>query len=51
MTRIYEASGGHGIFQSAPIQRFFRDAHAATHCETMLLDVAEQIFGRLTLNS
>jgi 3-hydroxy-9,10-secoandrosta-1,3,5(10)-triene-9,17-dione monooxygenase len=51
VNRIYEASGGHGIFQSAPIQRFFRDAHAATHRETMLLDVAGQNFGRLTLNS
>jgi 3-hydroxy-9,10-secoandrosta-1,3,5(10)-triene-9,17-dione monooxygenase len=49
VNRVFEASGGHGIFQSAPIQRFYRDAQAATHRETMLLDVAGQAFGRLML--
>jgi 3-hydroxy-9,10-secoandrosta-1,3,5(10)-triene-9,17-dione monooxygenase len=51
VNRLFEASGGHAIFQSAPIQRFFRDAQAATHRETMLLDVAGQNFGRMMLNT
>jgi 3-hydroxy-9,10-secoandrosta-1,3,5(10)-triene-9,17-dione monooxygenase len=51
VNRLFEASGGHAIFQSAPIQRFYRDAQAATHRETMLLDVAGQNYGRLILNS
>jgi alkylation response protein AidB-like acyl-CoA dehydrogenase len=51
VNRLFEASGGHAIFQSAPIQRFYRDAQAATHRETMLLDVAGQNFGRIVLNS
>jgi len=50
VNRLFEASGGHAIFQSAPIQRFYRDAQAATHRETMLLDVAGQNFGRMMLN-
>ncbi|HTE85146.1 MAG TPA: acyl-CoA dehydrogenase family protein [Dehalococcoidia bacterium] len=49
VNRLFEASGGHAIFQSAPIQRFFRDAQAATHRETMLLDVAGQTYGRMIL--
>jgi alkylation response protein AidB-like acyl-CoA dehydrogenase len=49
VNRLFEASGGHAIFQSEPMQRFFRDAQAATHRETMLLDVAGQAYGRLAM--
>jgi len=48
--RLFEASGGHAIFQSEPMQRFYRDAQAATHRETMLLDVAGQPFGRIAMS-
>ena len=47
--RLFEASGGHALLQSEPIQRFYRDAQAACHRETMLLDFAGQAFGRLAL--
>jgi 3-hydroxy-9,10-secoandrosta-1,3,5(10)-triene-9,17-dione monooxygenase len=49
--RLYDASGGHAIFQSEPMQRMFRDVHAATHRETMLLDAAGETFGRLLLTA
>lgn len=49
VNRLFEASGGHAIFQSQPLQRFYRDAQAATHRETMLLDASGQEFGRLAL--
>jgi 3-hydroxy-9,10-secoandrosta-1,3,5(10)-triene-9,17-dione monooxygenase len=49
VNRVFEASGGHALFQSDAMQRFHRDAHAATHRETMLLDLAGQAFARLTL--
>ena len=29
--RLFEASGGHAIFDGSPLQRFHRDAHAASH--------------------
>ena len=50
VNRLFEASGGHALLQSEPMQRLHRDAHAACHRETMLLDFAGQAFGRLALS-
>jgi 3-hydroxy-9,10-secoandrosta-1,3,5(10)-triene-9,17-dione monooxygenase len=47
--RMYEALGGHAVFQSEPIQRLHRDAYVLVHREAMMMDVTGQIFGRLIL--
>ena len=44
--RIFEASGGHGLYNDSPIQRFHRDAHAASHHVGLGWDVAAEQFSR-----
>lgn len=51
VNRLFEASGGHALFQSEAIQRFHRDAHALSHRDMMLLDLAGQAYGRLLFES
>ncbi len=47
--RLFEASGGHTLFDSSPMQRFHRDAHAATHHFGLSWDTAAEQFGRTRL--
>ncbi len=47
--RLFEASGAHGILDTQDIQRFHRDAHAASHHTTFAWDSAMEGFGRLAL--
>lgn len=47
--RIYEAAGARAIMDSEPIQRFHRDAHAASHHAALGWDVAAELFGRQAL--
>jgi alkylation response protein AidB-like acyl-CoA dehydrogenase len=47
--RLFEASGGHAIFESEAIQRFSRDAHAASHHQGLSWDAAAEEFGRQAL--
>ena len=47
--RIFEASGGHAVFDSNPIQRFHRDAHAASHHFGIAWDSIAEDYGRLRL--
>ena len=49
INRLFEASGAHSLFQTEAIQRFHRDAHALTHRDLMLLDLAGQTYARLLL--
>ena len=44
--RIFEASGGHGLYNDSPIQRFHRDAHAASHHVALGWDTAAEQFSR-----
>jgi 3-hydroxy-9,10-secoandrosta-1,3,5(10)-triene-9,17-dione monooxygenase len=44
--RIFEASGGHGLYNDSPIQRFHRDAHAASHHVGLGWDVAAEQYSR-----
>jgi 3-hydroxy-9,10-secoandrosta-1,3,5(10)-triene-9,17-dione monooxygenase len=49
VNRLYEASGAHAVLDSAPMQRFHRDAHGASHHAALSWDVAAEQFGRYAL--
>jgi len=49
VSRLFEASGGSAIFESEAIQRFYRDAHAASHHQGLSWDAAAEDFGRQAL--
>jgi 3-hydroxy-9,10-secoandrosta-1,3,5(10)-triene-9,17-dione monooxygenase len=49
VNRLFEGSGAHGLLDAEPIQRFFRDAHAASHHAGLGWDVGAEQFGRLAL--
>jgi 3-hydroxy-9,10-secoandrosta-1,3,5(10)-triene-9,17-dione monooxygenase len=49
VNRLYEASGAHAVLDSAPMQRFHRDAHGASHHAALSWDVAAEQFGRQVL--
>ena len=49
MNRLFEASGAHVLFDSDPIQRFHRDANAASHHFTFSWHVASEQYGRVRL--
>jgi resorcinol 4-hydroxylase (FADH2) len=46
---MFEASGGHGIFTSKPIQRAWRDAHAAAVHVSMNWDAVSTMYGQHAL--
>ena len=47
--RLFEASGGHAIFDSSPMQRFHRDAHAASHHFGLSWDTVAEEYGRIRM--
>ena len=49
VNRLFEASGGSAIMESAALQRFHRDVHAASHHQGINWDAAAENFGRQTL--
>jgi 3-hydroxy-9,10-secoandrosta-1,3,5(10)-triene-9,17-dione monooxygenase len=49
VNRLFEASGARGLLESQPIQRFHRDAHAASHHAALAWDVWAEQFGRQAL--
>ncbi len=49
VNRIFDISGGHGLFESDPLQRFHRDAHAVAHRDTLIMDLGGQEYGRVVL--
>lgn len=46
VNRLFEASGGHALFDAEPIQRHHRDVHAGSHQVALLWDAAAQAYGR-----
>ena len=49
VNRLYAASGAHAVLDSAPMQRFHRDAHGASHHAALSWDLAAEQFGRQAL--
>ena len=49
VNRIYEASGGHAVFDSSPIQRFHRDVHAGAHHVSLFWDEVAEQYGMMRL--
>jgi 3-hydroxy-9,10-secoandrosta-1,3,5(10)-triene-9,17-dione monooxygenase len=49
VNRLFEAGGATAIADSQPLQRFHRDAHAASHHAALAWDVAAEPYGRLAL--
>ncbi len=47
--RLFEASGGHALFDASPIQRFHRDAHAASHHFGLAWETGAEEYGRIRL--
>ncbi len=47
--RLFEASGGHALFDSSPMQRFHRDAHAASHHFGLSWETGAEEYGRMRL--
>lgn len=49
VNRLFDLSGGHALFDAAPLQRFHRDAQAVAHRDTLIMDVGGQQYGRVAL--
>jgi alkylation response protein AidB-like acyl-CoA dehydrogenase len=47
--RLFEAGGGHALFDSNPLQRFHRDVHAASHHFALRWDFSAEPYGRMAL--
>ena len=47
--RLFEASGGHAVYDSSPMQRFHRDAHAASHHFGLSWEPIAEEYGRIRL--
>ena len=46
INRLFEVSGGQGLFESNALQRFHWDAHAASHHVGIAWDVMAEQYGR-----
>jgi 3-hydroxy-9,10-secoandrosta-1,3,5(10)-triene-9,17-dione monooxygenase len=51
VNRLFEAGGATAIADSQALQRFHRDAHAASHHSALAWDVAAEPYGRLALGA
>ena len=49
VNRLFDISGGHGIFDSTPLQRFHRDAQAVAHRDGLIMDMGGRDYGRVAL--
>ncbi len=47
--RLFEASGGGGLFRHGRVQRFWRDAHAGAMHISMNWDAVGALYGRISL--
>ncbi len=45
--RLFAASGGHSLYKAHPLQRFHRDAHAASHHVGIAWDALAEQYGRV----
>lgn len=51
VNRLFDISGGHGLFDSDPLQRFHRDAQAVAHRDTLIMDLVGQEYARALLET
>ena len=49
VNRLFDGSGGGSIYESASLQRFHRDVHAASHHQGINWDAAAEDYGRQAL--
>lgn len=49
VNRLFDASGGHALFESDPLQRYHRDVHAGSHQLRVQWDTFGEAYGRLAL--
>ena len=49
VNRLFDLSGGHGIFDSTPLQRSHRDAQAVAHRDGLIMDMGGRDYGRVAL--
>ena len=49
VNRLFDASGGHGLFAANPMQRFHRDIHAGAHQAALYWDAIGEAYGRAVL--
>jgi alkylation response protein AidB-like acyl-CoA dehydrogenase len=49
VNRLFEASGGHSLFESNAMQRFHRDVHAGSHQGALYWDLIAEGYGRALL--
>jgi 3-hydroxy-9,10-secoandrosta-1,3,5(10)-triene-9,17-dione monooxygenase len=47
--RLFEASGGKGLYTSGALQRFFRDVNAASHHAALSWDMHSEAYGRASI--
>jgi len=46
VNRLFDASGGHALYDSDPMQRFHRDVHAGSHQTALFWDPVAMSYGR-----
>ena len=49
VNRLFDASGGHALFDSDPMQRFHRDTHAGSHQAVVSWHARSEQYGRVRL--
>ncbi len=49
VNRLFDASGGHALFDSDPMQRFHRDTHAGSHQAVVSWHARSEQYGRIRL--
>jgi 3-hydroxy-9,10-secoandrosta-1,3,5(10)-triene-9,17-dione monooxygenase len=49
VNRLFEASGGHSLFESEAMQRIHRDVHAGSHQAALYWDTIAESYGRAAL--
>ena len=49
VNRLFDLSGGHALFDSVPLQRFHRDAHAVAHRDGLIMQLGGQQYGKVAL--
>jgi alkylation response protein AidB-like acyl-CoA dehydrogenase len=49
VNRLFEAAGGHALYETQALQRFHRDAHAGSHQVALYWDAIGEAYGRTAL--
>ena len=49
VNRLFDASGGHSLYDSEPMQRYHRDVHAGSHQAALYWDPIAEAYGRVAL--